>query len=359
MTERQKSPVSQRKKPARFGGGPGPRDVVRDGHERARDLLAREVGYVTKPHGGRLRVALSFPNTYWVGMSNLGLQTVYQLFNADERVVCERVFLPGKQELADFAAGREPLITIESQTPVRDFDVLAFSVSFEWDYANVVTMLRLAGLQPRAERRHPARPARRHWRRRHVRESGAAGAVCRRDCRRRGRAARAGARRGRSRTRAAGIGRGSSPKLRQARGFYVPSLYDVTYAGPGRVAAITPKPGSDAPPVVHKAAVKAADRLDPPATSIFTPDTEFGSRLLIEVVRGCANLCRFCWAGYNYLPVRPFSTERILEVARAARPHADRIGLVSIALCDHPDIERILGTTRRDGLQHQPGLASA
>ena len=88
--------------------------------------------------------------------------------------------------------------------------------------------------------------------------------------------------------------------------------------------------------------MKAADRLDPPSTSIFTPDTEFGSRLLIEVVRGCANLCRFCWAGYNYLPVRPFSTDRILEIAAAARPHANRIGLVSIALCDHPDIERIL-----------------
>ena len=94
--------------------------------------------------------------------------------------------------------------------------------------------------------------------------------------------------------------------------------------------------------MVQKAAVKAADRLDPPSTSIFTPDTEFGSRLLIEVVRGCANLCRFCWAGYNYLPVRPFSTDRILAIAEAARPHANRIGLVSIALCDHPDIELIL-----------------
>jgi radical SAM superfamily enzyme YgiQ (UPF0313 family) len=131
-------------------------------------------------------------------------------------------------------------------------------------------------------------------------------------------------------------------------------LYDVTYDGPGRVAAITPKPGSDAPPVVHKAAVKAADRLDPPATSIFTPDTEFGSRLLIEVVRGCANLCRFCWAGYNYLPVRPFSTERILDVARAARPHADRIGLVSIALCDHPDIEPILASLIEMGYSISP-----
>jgi radical SAM superfamily enzyme YgiQ (UPF0313 family) len=60
------------------------------------------------------------------------------------------------------------------------------------------------------------------------------------------------------------------------------------------------------------------------------------------VVRGCANLCRFCWAGYNYLPVRPFSTERILDIARNARPYADKAGLVSIALCDHPDIERIL-----------------
>jgi hypothetical protein len=68
-----------------------------DARARARDLLAREVGYVRKPHGGRLRVALAFPNTYFVGMSNLGLQTVYRLFNADERVVCERVFLPAKQ----------------------------------------------------------------------------------------------------------------------------------------------------------------------------------------------------------------------------------------------------------------------
>ena len=68
--------------------------------ERARDLLAKEVGYVRKPHGGRLRVALAFPNTYFVGMSNLGFQTVYKLFNAEDDIVCERVFLPPKSELA-------------------------------------------------------------------------------------------------------------------------------------------------------------------------------------------------------------------------------------------------------------------
>ena len=121
--------------------------------ERARETLAREVGYVQKPHGGRLRVALAFPNTYYVGMSSLGFQTVYRLFNQLDDVVCERVFLPGRQELREQLESGAPFLTLESQTPVRDFDVLAFSVSFEWDYTNVVSMLRLAGLAPRADAR--------------------------------------------------------------------------------------------------------------------------------------------------------------------------------------------------------------
>jgi radical SAM superfamily enzyme YgiQ (UPF0313 family) len=293
---------------------------------------------VRKPHGGRLRVALCFPNSYFVGMSNLGLQTVYSLFNADERVVCERVFLPPRQERGA-AARPGSLISLESQTPIRDFDIFAFSVSFEWDYTNVVAMLEMAGLQPRAAARdrrdplvviggaitfvnpEPLAP---------FADVVAAGeaevlvpslvdAWCESD------------------NREELLGR-----LAAARGFYIPSFYDVRYDGPGRVAAITPRAGTGAPAVVQKAAVKAAERLDPPSTVIFTPDTEFGSRLLIEVVRGCANLCRFCWAGYNYLPVRAFATEKILERAEAARPYANRVGLVSIALCDHPDIVHIL-----------------
>src|SRR5437879_7975844 len=121
--------------------------------ERAQEALSKEVGYVTKPHGGRLRVALAFPNTYWVGMSNLGFQTVYRLFNAEEDIVCERFFLPPKQELAEMSAAKTPLLTLESQTPVGDFDVIAFSVSFEWDYVNVLTLLRLAGVPARAAER--------------------------------------------------------------------------------------------------------------------------------------------------------------------------------------------------------------
>ena len=98
--------------------------------ERARDVLSREVGYVRKPHGGRLRVALIFPNTYFVGMSSLGYQTVYRLFNNLDDVVCERAFLPAKQELQAQLASSAPLVTLESQTPVGDFDVIAFSISF-------------------------------------------------------------------------------------------------------------------------------------------------------------------------------------------------------------------------------------
>jgi len=305
-------------------------------------LLDREVGTIRKSHGGRLRVALAFPNSYFVGMSNLGLQTVYQIFNADERVVCERVFMPPKQDLR--AGRREPLVTIESGTPVRSFDLFAFSVSFEWDYTNVVSMLRLAGLDPRAERRG--------WQDPLVVIGGAVTFVNPEplapfaDLIAAGEAevlvpalVEAIAAEG-TRDRHGLLRRLSAPG--GSAGFYVPSLYDVSYDGPGRVAAIVPKPESGAAALIRKAAVKAADRLDPPATSLFTPDTEFGSRLLIEVVRGCANLCRFCWAGYNYLPVRPFATERILRIAEAARPYANRVGLVSIALCDHPDIVYIL-----------------
>src|SRR5262245_4461025 len=96
--------------------------------ERARAILSKEVGYVHKPHGHRLRIALAFPNTYWVGMSNLGFQTIYRLFNAMDDIVCERFFLPPKQELGALLDARAPLVTLESQTPVGDFDVVAFSV---------------------------------------------------------------------------------------------------------------------------------------------------------------------------------------------------------------------------------------
>lgn len=313
---------------------------AQDLRDRARATLAREAGVLAKPHGQRLRVALAFPNTYHIGMSNLGFQTIYRLFNEMDDVVCERVFLPPRQELSDQRAAGLKLLTIESQTPVREFDVFALSVSFEWDYPNVLTLLRLAGMEVYARDRQAGRDPL-------VVLGGAvtfvnpeplapfADVV------------------------AAGEGEVLVPtlvqRIREAtsrdhllqalsgdRGFYVPAYWTPEYAADGTLLGMHGDATRGAVAPVRKAAVKTTDLLDPPHTQVFTPDTEFGSRFLIEVVRGCANLCRFCWAGYNYLPVRAFDTNRILALAEAARPHANRVGLVSIALCDHPDIEHIL-----------------
>ncbi|HTM24428.1 MAG TPA: radical SAM protein [Vicinamibacterales bacterium] len=309
------------------------------GARDALDVLRREVGFIRKPHGGRLRVALAFPNTYFVGMSNLGFQTVYRLFNELDDVVCERVFLPGRQELQAQLASGKPLRTVESDTAVRDMDVLAFSVSFEWDYTNVVSMLRLAGVPVRANARTHRDPL--------VVIGGAVTFVNPEPLAPFADVVSAGEGEELIPSLMASIRDASDRgdllrRLAGQRGFYIPSFYDVHHKSDGTIAAFEPKPGTGAPAVVKKAAVRSTDAMDPPSTRIFTPDTEFGSRFLIEVVRGCANLCRFCWAGYNYLPVRAFPADRILDLAREARPHATRAGLVSIALCDHPEIDRIL-----------------
>jgi radical SAM superfamily enzyme YgiQ (UPF0313 family) len=317
----------------------------------ARDVLSREVGYVRKPHAGRLRVALAFPNTYFVGMSNLGFQTVYRLFNDHPEIVCERVFLPPKQELQELIASDTRIVSLESQTPIHDFDVLAFSVSFEWDYTNVLTMLRLAGLPLRAVERTPDHPL--------IVIGGAVTFVNPEPLALFADLIAAGEGEALIPTLAAAMQASVSradllSRLAPERGFYIPSFYDVEYAENGSISRYVPKEGSGAPPTIRKAAIKTTDAIDPPSTSIFTPDTEFGARFLVEVVRGCANLCRFCWAGYNYLPVRAFSADRILELARAARPHASRAGLVSIALCDHPEIERILRGLNEMGYSISP-----
>src|SRR5919202_5145713 len=113
--------------------------------ESYRRRLAAEEGWVLK-RGAALRVALCYPNVYGVGMANLGFQSVYEIFNNIPEVSCERVFLPDEQELREYEKTGTPLLSMETQTPVRDFDVVAFSISFETDYLNMARMLRLAGI---------------------------------------------------------------------------------------------------------------------------------------------------------------------------------------------------------------------
>jgi radical SAM superfamily enzyme YgiQ (UPF0313 family) len=111
-------------------------------------LLAAERGTIYKPHGAEVEIALAYPNTYHVGMSNLGVQRIYALLNGRDDTLCERLFLPDEEDIEEFANTRTPLFTLESKRLVKEYDILAFSVSFEQDYLNILEILRLSGIAP-------------------------------------------------------------------------------------------------------------------------------------------------------------------------------------------------------------------
>jgi hypothetical protein len=118
------------------------------------DILAREDGYVRKIWGDALTIALAYPNVYRTGMSNLGFQAVYALINRHPACLCERVFLPDPGDAAAHRASPSPLFSLESQRPLADFDMVAFSLSFENDYPNILKILDMAGIPLETRRRH-------------------------------------------------------------------------------------------------------------------------------------------------------------------------------------------------------------
>src|SRR5215813_14682380 len=122
---------------------------------KAHALLLGEEGVVRKEWGGRVSVALVYPNTYAVGMSNLGFQTIYEHLNRLPQVVCERVFFPDPEDVDEYRRTETAPFSLESQRPLRDFDLIGFSVTYEGDYINAVRLLHMAGLSKRAADRRP------------------------------------------------------------------------------------------------------------------------------------------------------------------------------------------------------------
>jgi len=278
--------------------------------KEARERLKGERGTIYKDWGGKIHIALIYPNSYYLGMSNLGFQTVYGILNSYDNIVCERVFREPERLKAETPIG------LESQRPLPDFDILAFSISYELDYFNVLQVLKASGIPLLAADRDESHPL------------VIAGGPCVTanpmplspffDC--------------------FAIGEGEPilpgfidtltegiegkkdellKKLAALPGMYVPSLYDEK-------------------PIRRQ---WLAD-LDSVATTsvILTPDTEFGNMYLIEIARGCGWGCRFCLAGFQFRPFRFRPLDSLLAQAEQGLQSTNRIGLLAAAVSDHPEI---------------------
>jgi radical SAM superfamily enzyme YgiQ (UPF0313 family) len=300
--------------------------------ERHRSLREGEVWLEEVPRQGWFRVALVWPNLYFVGMSNLGFQAVYRLLNRAAGVSCERAFLPDDPDRAELESSGRPLVSFESGTPLREFDALAFSVSFENDYLHVLQVLRLAGVPLRARDRGPRDPL--------VILGGAAMMLNPEPLAPFADLVAVGEGEPMVPRMMEALLGASEPRkglhlLRARDGFYVPARYQPRHNADGTLAD---HGGPDR--VVRQRAWPGAMEL--PQSVILTPHTEMSMKYMVEISRGCPCMCRFCWAGYNYLPVRGFTRSQLTARAREVRRTTRKIGLVSTAVCDHPEIDGIV-----------------
>lgn len=317
--------------------------------QQALEALTREevnrVGCDTKkPH----KVALVYPNTYFVGMSNLGLQIIYEEINEREDSVAERVFLPSKKEMEAYERTRTPLMSVESQRYLCDFEVIGMDITFEMDYFHIPWILKAGQVAVRAEHRREHDPI--------VIGGGPCatfnpepladffdafiigegeGVISEAleiiyDARRNGVARQE-----------------LLQKLSKIAGIYVPSLYEPVYGEHGVFAGYRAEEG-----VPRRVLRRHVPLVRGGETVVATDFTEFGAMYIVEVARGCGRHCRFCMAGYCYRKPRV----RPLEILKAGVDRAaelgKKVGLMGAAISDYPEIDALVRYIRSKGLRY-------
>lgn len=293
-------------------------------------LKQREQGAVSKDWGGKLAIALAYPNRYEVAMSSLGFQTIYALLNQMPAVVCERVFYgaPG------LSPEETAAVSWESQRPLDDFTVIAFSLSFEMDYLNVLHLLRSQGIPLSASQREDSSPLL------------IAG----------GPAVTANPLPLSSILDAVVVGEGEEviPRVVQSLAETVPDGRNAVIQSlaeiPGVYVPLLHGPFADSQDhhPIQRQWVTDLDRY-PTHSVILSPDTEFGSMYLIEIARGCRRRCPFCLAGHTYQPHRERSLESILSQMQTGLSYRKRIGLIAAAVSDYSQIDELVAAAREMG----------
>jgi radical SAM superfamily enzyme YgiQ (UPF0313 family) len=311
--------------------------------ERRKGRFASEYGEGWAPVPNGLRIALIYPNTYRVGMSNLGFQTIYHLLNQRNDVSCERIFLPDREKREK--AGNSPKVhrSLESGSLLKDFDVLAFSVSFELDYIHLAEILTGARIPPLFCDRTAGRDPQ-VW-------IGGVGVTLNPEpladfadlifigeaeellpeCLD---ALSPLSRRGLPPVEE------MFPLLRDVEGLYFPTAYTPQYDPAGKLDRIEARDGY--PERTRRRWIRDLDRF-PTVSRILTPETELNDMFLVELDRGCGRHCRFCAAGYLYRPPRFRSLKAVLRSIGDGLALSDRIGLVGTAVSDYPRMDDLLG----------------